>query len=105
MIPVIKLYSTGSSAASQATRVMIFCQYRDIVREITELLQRHRPHVRPMQFVGHAPSTNPNNDEKTGAKPNRRFTQKDQLLVSCRAILFLLRLCRKRLISIFYAFS
>ena len=71
---------SASSNAAQATRVMIFCQYRDIVREITELLQRHRPLIRPMQFVGHAPSTNPNEDEKSGSK-SRRFTQKDQLMV------------------------
>ena len=66
---------------------MIFCQYRDIVREITELLQRHRPLIRPMQFVGHAPSTNPNEEEKSGAKSSRRFTQKDQLMASSKNIL------------------
>lgn len=53
------------------TRVMVFCQYRDSVQEITELLQKHRPLVRPMQFVGHS----------TASGKIAKFTQKDQLKV------------------------
>ncbi|CAK8692249.1 unnamed protein product [Clavelina lepadiformis] len=82
---VLNHFQKARTASEQGTgietRVMVFCQYRDTVREITELLQMHRPLVRPMQFVGHAPSTNPKDDAKSGTKCNRRFTQKDQLMV------------------------
>lgn len=77
---ISKLFLFPDSSTGLETRVMVFCQYRDSVREITELLQTHRPLIRPMQFVGHAPSTNPV-DEKSSGKNNRRFTQKDQLMV------------------------
>lgn len=83
---------SGSSSTAPNTRVMIFCQFRDIVREITELLQQHRPLVRPMQFVGHAVSTNPNEEEKSSGKTNRRFTQKDQLMVSVCCLWFRLKM-------------
>lgn len=36
------------------TRVMIFSQYRDSVREIADMLSRHAPLVRVMSFMGHA---------------------------------------------------
>ena len=62
------------------TKVMIFCQYRDSVTEITLLLRRHRPLIKPMQFVGQAPSViSTNGPGKT--TPRRKFTQKDQLMV------------------------
>lgn len=53
------------------TRVMIFSQYRDSVNEITEILNRHRPLVKVMSFVGHS----------TG-KTTKGFSQKDQLRVN-----------------------
>nr|XP_039253780.1 Fanconi anemia group M protein-like isoform X1 [Styela clava] len=59
------------SHGDDSTRVMVFCQYRDSVQEITELLQNHRPLVRPMQFVGHS----------TASGKIAKFTQKDQLMV------------------------
>jgi len=69
------------------TRAMVFCQYRETVYEITELLQTHKPLFRPMQFVGHAGSaSNEAQDIKQGTsipttKKRPRFTQKDQLMV------------------------
>jgi len=49
---------------------MIFSQYRDSVNEITEILNRHRPIVRVMSFVGHS-----------SGKAVKGFSQKDQLKV------------------------
>ncbi|CAF4971839.1 unnamed protein product, partial [Rotaria socialis] len=36
------------------TRVIIFSEKRDSVREITELLQQDRPLIKPMAFIGQA---------------------------------------------------
>ena len=51
---------------------MIFSQYRDSVNEITEILNRHRPLVKVMSFVGHSATGN----SKKG------FNQKEQLKVN-----------------------
>ncbi|XP_064485103.1 Fanconi anemia group M protein homolog isoform X6 [Ornithodoros turicata] len=51
------------------TRVMIFSQYRDSVKEITTLLNRHRPLVKAMNFVGQ------------NTTRNKGFTQKQQIMV------------------------
>ncbi|XP_077522214.1 FA complementation group M isoform X1 [Amblyomma americanum] len=51
------------------TRVMVFSQYRDSVKEITTCLNRHQPLVKAMNFVG----------QRTGTA--KGFSQKEQLLV------------------------
>jgi len=83
----------GGEKEPVETRVMIFCQYRDSVREITELLQNHRPLIRPMQFVGHASSTSgKDGSPASNNKTNRRFTQKDQLMVRIAPLFMMPRL-------------
>eukprot|EP00794_Sanderia_malayensis_P020486 gene20486-22502_t len=65
---------TAASNASQTplnTRVMIFSQYRDSVQEITAILNRHRPLVKVMSFVG----------QNGSAKGKKGLTQKEQLEV------------------------
>ena len=54
-----------------ATRVMIFSQYRESVKEIAMMLSRHSPLVRVMSFVGQASS----------GKSTKGLTQKEQLQV------------------------
>ncbi|OWF50822.1 Fanconi anemia group M protein [Mizuhopecten yessoensis] len=56
---------------SQATRVMIFSQYRDSVSEITEILKQHQPLVKVMSFIG----------QSSAGKATKGFTQKEQLKV------------------------
>lgn len=51
------------------TRVMVFSQYRDSVKEITTRLNRHQPLVKAMNFVGQRAGT------------TKGFSQKEQLLV------------------------
>ncbi|XP_076442631.1 Fanconi anemia group M protein-like [Babylonia areolata] len=58
-------------AAGQATRVMIFSQYRDSVQEITAMLQQHDPLVKVMSFIG----------QSSVGKSTKGFTQKEQLKV------------------------
>ena len=65
-----QMRSTGNI---QETRVMIFSQYRESVREIADLLCRHAPLVRVMSFVGQASSN----------KNSKGLTQKEQLEASC----------------------
>lgn len=57
-----------------ATRVMIFSQYRESVKEIAMMLSRHSPLVRVMSFVGQASS----------GKSTKGLTQKEQLKVVFR---------------------
>ena len=61
----------GGSVHLEATRVMIFSQYRDSVKEIATMLSRHSPLVRVMSFVGQASS----------GKSTKGLTQKEQLQV------------------------
>ena len=70
--------STGSlqrEAGSHGddTRVMVFSQYRESVKEIATMLSRHSPLIRVMSFVGQA----------TSGKSNKGLTQKEQLQVCC----------------------
>ena len=60
----------GVSERDVMTRIMIFATFRDSVNEITELLNRHRPLVRAMSFIG----------QSTG-RTTKGFTQKEQLKV------------------------
>jgi len=53
------------------TRVMVFSQYRESVKEIATMLSRHSPLIRVMSFVGQA----------TSGKSNKGLTQKEQLQV------------------------
>ena len=48
-----KLHSESLVAQSH-TRVMIFSQYRESVREIADMLSQHTPMVRVMSFMGQA---------------------------------------------------
>ena len=41
-------------AENEATRVMIFSEYRDSVREITACLHAYKPLIKVMEFVGQA---------------------------------------------------
>lgn len=62
----------GNGCAQEVnTRVMIFSQYRDSVGEITAILNKHKPLVRVMSFIGQA---------STG-KSSRGLSQKEQLEV------------------------
>jgi Fanconi anemia group M protein len=59
-------------AEGQATRAMIFSQYRDSVQEITSMLQRHQPLIKVMSFIG----------QSSAGKATKGFTQKEQLKVN-----------------------
>ena len=68
--------STGSvqretTSHKDDTRVMVFSQYRESVKEIATMLSRHSPLIRVMSFVGQA----------TSGKSNKGLTQKEQLQV------------------------
>ena len=63
---------------STATRVMIFSQYRDSVKEITDMLNVHNPMVKVMSFIG----------QSSAGKATKGFTQKEQLKV-CNKLTFL----------------
>ena len=52
------------------TRIMIFVHYRDSAEEVTRVLKRHEPMIRPHVFVG-----------QTGAKASEGMDQKTQLQV------------------------
>ena len=52
------------------TRIMIFVHYRDSAEEVTRVLRRHEPMIRPHVFVG-----------QTGAKASEGMDQKTQLEV------------------------
>ena len=75
--PIQTTFSTSgglqkdSVAQRDATRVMIFSQYRDSVKEIATMLSRHSPLVKVMSFVGQASS----------GKSTKGLTQKEQLQV------------------------
>ncbi|CAG0894669.1 unnamed protein product [Cyprideis torosa] len=58
-------------AGSEPTRAMIFCQYRDTVQDVTEMLHFYQPLVRPMAFVG----------QSVAGSGKGRVTQKEQLRV------------------------
>ncbi|XP_071963956.1 Fanconi anemia group M protein-like, partial [Antedon mediterranea] len=61
----------NTSNAQMSTRVMIFTQYRDSVHEITDMLNRHKPTIKCMSFVG----------QSSAGKSTKGFTQKEQLRV------------------------
>lgn len=64
--------SCESNVAMKATtRVMIFSQYRESVREIADMLSRHTPLIRVMSFIGHS----------TTGKSNKGQSQKEQVEV------------------------
>jgi len=73
--------STGSlqretTSHRDDTRVMVFSQYRESVKEIATMLSRHSPLIRVMSFVGQA----------TSGKSNKGLTQKEQLQVCTTVI-------------------
>ena len=63
--------TASSSKSLIETRVMIFSQYRESVKEIADLLSRNSPLIRVMSFVGHASSS----------KNKKGLSQKEQLEV------------------------
>ncbi|XP_061699193.1 Fanconi anemia group M protein isoform X2 [Syngnathoides biaculeatus] len=63
--------NNGSDAKEVSTRVMIFSSFRDSVQEIASMLDRHRPLIRVMTFMGQA----------SAGKGVKGFTQKEQLEV------------------------
>lgn len=67
----------GTGPSKDTTRVMIFSQYRESVKEIAMMLSRHSPVVRVMSFVGQASS----------GKSTKGLTQKEQLQVSNNKLL------------------
>jgi ATP-dependent DNA helicase MPH1 len=61
-------HGAAGSRAPSDTRIMIFVHYRDSAEEVTRVLKRHEPMVRPHVFVG-----------QTGAKASEGMDQKTQL--------------------------
>ncbi|BFZ07881.1 hypothetical protein BsWGS_10920 [Bradybaena similaris] len=55
----------------EATRVMIFSQYRDSVQEIATILSQHQPLIKVMPFIG----------QSSAGKSTKGYTQKEQLMV------------------------
>ncbi|CAF0833400.1 unnamed protein product [Rotaria sordida] len=49
-------FERTKTKATDQTRVIIFSEKRDSVREITELLEQDRPLIKPMSFIGQAAS-------------------------------------------------
>ena len=62
----------GEGGGNRATRVIIFSQYRESVREIADMLSQHSPLVRVMSFMGQASS----------GKTSRGQTQREQIEVN-----------------------
>uniref|UniRef100_A0A915JRB4 Helicase C-terminal domain-containing protein n=1 Tax=Romanomermis culicivorax TaxID=13658 RepID=A0A915JRB4_ROMCU len=62
----------GTSSAKTETRIIIFSQYRESVEEITAVLRKHQPLIRPMKFIGQSFSA---------GKTTKGLTQKEQLRV------------------------
>lgn len=60
--------STGNGHAPSNTRIMIFVHFRDSAEEVTRVLKRHEPMIRPHVFVGQA-----------SAKGSEGMDQKTQL--------------------------
>lgn len=61
---------TGEQQSQSATRVMIFAHFRDSAEEVTRVLKRYEPTIRPHVFVG-----------QTSAKGSDGMDQKTQLSV------------------------
>ncbi|XP_046398498.1 uncharacterized protein LOC124165234 isoform X2 [Ischnura elegans] len=69
-------------ATGESTRVMIFCEFRDPVMEICNMLMQHWPLIKPMSFVGQASSTVQVDADMPGpTRGTKGFTQKQQLQV------------------------
>ena len=76
--------SKATSPSGDKTRVMIFAQYRDSVQEIAEMLNRHRPLIRCMSFIG----------QSSAGKSTKGFSQKEQLRVRvCVLFAFFVLFC------------
>ncbi|XP_049848926.1 uncharacterized protein LOC126316936 [Schistocerca gregaria] len=52
MAPLETLVLRHFNAKNEATRVIIFAQFRETVDEIVSLLSKHHPTIRPIPFVG-----------------------------------------------------
>ncbi len=49
-------FERTKTKSTDQTRVIIFSEKRDSVKEITELLEQDQPLVKPMSFIGHTTS-------------------------------------------------
>lgn len=77
LVWVICTHLSFAFSEGQATRVMIFSQYRDSVQEIATMLEQHQPLVKVMSFIG----------QSSVGKAMKGFTQKEQLKVSSHTYL------------------
>ena len=44
--------AVGESPAPEGSRVMVFVQFRDVLDEVLEALEKHKPIIKPVRFVG-----------------------------------------------------
>eukprot|EP01105_Mastigella_eilhardi_P008349 TRINITY_DN2030_c0_g1_i4.p1 TRINITY_DN2030_c0_g1~~TRINITY_DN2030_c0_g1_i4.p1 ORF type:complete len:1533 (-),score=304.73 TRINITY_DN2030_c0_g1_i4:3616-8145(-) len=65
---IVVQHFTGD--AQRDSRVMVFTQYRDSVREIANLLDKHQPQIKVMPFIG-----------QSAGKGSAGITQKEQLQI------------------------
>ena len=70
LVEVVRDHFRKFSETKTETRVIIFSEYRDCVKELVALLDSMRPTVRPMPFVG-----------QSGAGKKKGLTQKEQIEV------------------------
>ena len=70
LVEVVRDHFRKFSETKTETRVIIFSEYRDCVKELVALLDSMRPTVRPMPFVG-----------QSGTGKKKGLTQKEQIEV------------------------
>jgi len=76
---ILKHFSEAEDEdTKRETRIMVFTSFRDSAEEVTRLLRRHEPLIRPHVFVGQA----------TSGKNSAGMTQKQQLDVYYPVLLF-----------------
>ena len=44
--------AAGESPAPVESKIMVFVQFRDVLDEVMEALERHKPIIKPVRFVG-----------------------------------------------------
>lgn len=44
--------AAGESPAPTDSRIMVFVQFRDVLDEVMEALEKHKPLIKPVRFVG-----------------------------------------------------
>lgn len=68
----LKAHFTAAKEREEETRVMVFCNHRDMVEELVDFINREKPLLKAERFVGQGADT----------KGRRGFNQKEQLGVS-----------------------